>query len=336
MVKDNLEKNRESDPAAKRGWVEALKTRPEIRIALIYVLVASVWIASSDLLVEIAVKGPFRGVFLQTFKGLNFVFTTGVLLFFVLRKAYGGWRRSEERRFAGLRSARERYRQLFSRTQNLREEERSRISREIHDELGQHLTGLKMQLRLIENRLSDREDRSLNPVIDELVEASGMVDETISSVRRISSGLRPPSLDDLGLAAALDEEADEFTRRTGIDCDLKIGDMDHPIPREVETAAFRIFQESLTNVARHSKARRIDPTCSIVGGVLTLTVVDDGIGINSEEIERPTSLGLVGMSERAADAGGNVDFRSAGGKGTEVVLTIPVSRSAKPALVSYP
>ena len=207
--------------ADRRAW-----SLPETRIATLYVLLASLWIIASDFMVNAAVDGPQRLVLVNSFKGLNFVLTTGVILFFVLRRAYGGWRRSEERRVAGLRAARERYRGLSSRIQALQEAERTRISREIHDELGQLLTGIKMQLRLIENRLSDREDRSLNPAIDEMVEASAMIDQTIASVRRISSGLRPPALDVLGLVAALTEEAEQFSRRTGIECKMMIGEID--------------------------------------------------------------------------------------------------------------
>lgn len=309
---------------------------PEVRIAAIYVALASVWIVVSDMVAHESVGGSDHVLLLQSLKGLNFVGTTGVLLFFVLRRAYGGWRRSSERHAAGLRLGRERYQNLSSRVQSLQEEERTRISREIHDELGQLLTGVKMQLRLIENRLSDREDRSLNPVIDEIVDASETIDETINSMKRISSGLRPPSLDDLGLAAALEEESEQFTRRTGIECHLKIGEMGEGIPPEIETTAFRIFQESLTNVARHAKARRIDPECSIQGGVLTLKVRDDGVGIDPSAVENPSSLGLVGMLERAAEVGGRVDFNSASGQGTEVVLIVPINGSRPRALASTP
>lgn len=331
-MKNFLNQKRKDDPDAHRGPFSL----PEVRIAVLYVLMASIWIVGSDMVVSESVEGPAHMVLLQSIKGLNFVGTTGILLFFILRRAYGGWRRSAERRSAGLKSARERYRNLSSRVHSLQEEERTRISREIHDELGQLLTGVKMQLRLIENRLSDRDDRSLNPVIDDVVEAAGMIDETITSVKRISSGLRPPSLDDLGLAAALDEESELFARRTGIECRLTIGEMGEVIPPEVETTAFRIFQESLTNVARHSKAKRIEPECSVLDGVLTLRVRDDGVGIDPFVAENPTSLGLVGMLERAADVGGKVDFNSASGKGTEVVLTIPIKGNAKGTLVSYP
>jgi signal transduction histidine kinase len=207
----------------------------------------------------------------------------------------------------------------------MRVEERTRISREIHDELGQLLTGIKMQLRLIEDHLADREDRSLNTAIDDLVETSAMIDETINSVRRISSGLRPLALDHLGLAAALDEEAEQFSKRTGIECRLKIGEMEESIRPEVQTAAFRIFQESLTNVARHAEARVIDAGCSTGDGVLTLTVRDDGVGIAPDAAGNPESLGLMGMLERAADTGGKVEFDSPSGHGTRVVLTIPLA-----------
>jgi signal transduction histidine kinase len=297
---------------------------PELRIAVIYVLLAGIWIVGSDAVLNLFVNGQGDSVFFHSFKGLNFVITTGILLFFVLRRAYGGWRSSEERRVAALRAGRERYRKLSSKLQTMREDERTRISREIHDELGQLLTGVKMQLRLTEDRLADRDDRSLNPAIDELVEASAMIDDTIIAVRRISSGLRPAALDHLGLAAALDEEAAQFSKRTGIKCRLEIGEMEGTIPPEVQTAAFRIFQEALTNVARHAEARVIEAACSTRGGVLNLTVCDDGKGISPDAAGNPESLGLMGMLERAADVEGKVEFDSPSGRGTRVVLTIPL------------
>jgi signal transduction histidine kinase len=303
---------------------------PETRIAVIYVLLASLWIIGSDSLLHRLVGDASQNAAFQTIKGLNFVLTTGLLLYIALRRAYGGWRKSEERRMAALKSARERLRALSARIQDLREEERARISREIHDELGQLLTGVKMQLRLIENNLTDREDRALNPVIDDLVEASDLIDETIRSVQRISADLRPRLLDDLGLAAALGEEAGQFTRRTGIECRLTLGEMNDSIPADVETAAFRIFQESLTNVARHAEAVHIDAECSTADNVLKLTVQDDGVGINPDVIERPASLGLFGMFERATCAGGHVDINPASGRGTRVVLTIPLRSHTNP------
>lgn len=297
---------------------------PELRIAIIYVALASLWIIGSDLLLDNSVDEESQVVILQTFKGLNFVITTGVLLFLVLRRAYGGWRRSEEMRMAAMRSARECYRMLSSRLQNMREQERTLISREIHDELGQLLTGIKMRLRLMEDRLANRDDRSLNPEIDDLVETSALIDETISAVRRISSGLRPLALDHLGLAAALTEEAEQFEKRTGIPCRLNLAEMESTVPDMIATAAFRIFQESLTNVARHANATRIDADCSITGGNLHLTIRDDGTGIDPKAIGAPASLGLIGMIERASDAGGRIRFEATPGGGTTVNLTVPI------------
>jgi signal transduction histidine kinase len=314
-----------TDPA--RGFL----LLPEGRIAFVYVLLASIWIIGSDTLLSYLSGGDANLVFLQSFKGLNFVLTTGVLLYFVLRRAYGGWRRSEERRLAAMRSARERYRNLSSRVQTLREEERTRISREVHDELGQLLTGIKMQLRMIENQLCNRDDRTLNPLIDDLVESCAAIDESISSVRRIASGLRPLALDHLGIAAALDEEAEHFARRTGIQCNLKVEAIDRSIPPEIETAVFRIFQECLTNVARHAKASRVEARCGIRGRDFVLVVSDDGLGIGPAVIDKPESLGLVGMQERAADAGGFLEFKSGPGRGTEIVLTIPLEDEAVPS-----
>ena len=305
---------------------------PEVRIAILYVLLASAWIIGSDALLDCMVGDESHSVFYQSFKGLNFVITTGLLLFFVLRRAYGGWRRTEELRLDCVRVSSERFRSLSTRIQNLREEERTRISREIHDELGQLLTGTKMQLRLIEDRLSDRNDRTLNPLIDELVEAEATLDETLESVRRISSGLRPLALDHLGLEAALNEEALQFSRRTAIECQLTVGNMDGPMPTAVETAAFRIFQESLTNVARHSEATLVEAECSVTDDVLTMRIRDNGIGIDTAAASNPASLGLVGMLERADGVGGKVTFTALPETGTEVVLTIPLPNPTPPEM----
>lgn len=297
---------------------------PEARIALFYVLLASIWIIGSDALLGFFVGEDADTLFYQTFKGLNFVITTGLLLYLVLRRAYGGWRRSEELRLACVRSSSERFRKLSSRIQTLREEERSRISREIHDELGQLLTGTKMQLRLIEDRLANRNDRTLNPLIDDLVETAGTIDETIDSVRRISSGLRPLALDHLGLAAAVDEESMQFSRRTGIAVNIDVSEWETPLSAEIETTAFRIFQESLTNAARHAEATRIDVECKVENQLLLLKIRDNGVGIDVSAVNNPASLGLVGMLERASEVGGKVEFTSLPEKGTEVALTIPL------------
>jgi signal transduction histidine kinase len=212
----------------------------------------------------------------------------------------------------------------------LREEERTKISREIHDELGQLLTGTKMQLRLIEDRLADRNDRTLNPLIDDLVEVADTIDETIDSVRRISSGLRPLALDHLGLTAAMSEEANQFTRRTGIEVLVDMTEWETDLPAEMETTAFRIFQESLTNVARHAVATRVEAQCKVTDDQLSLTIRDNGVGIDAAALSNPASLGLAGMLERAAAVGGKVEFASTPGNGTEVALIIPLCNPIVP------
>jgi signal transduction histidine kinase len=266
---------------------------------------------------------------LQSVKGLNFVFTTAILLYFVLRRAYGGWRRAEEHRRSVIEKARTRLRDLTARLQTLREEERSRISREIHDELGQLLTGLKMELRWIEDRLAGRDDRSLNPVIDKLVEASGLLDEALVSVQRIAADLRPSALDDLGLATAIREEGQRFASRTGIACQVEPDDQAEKVPPEVATAAFRIFQESLTNVARHSGARSVRARCEVKEGELNLAVQDDGKGIAADAFESPKSLGLLGMKERAEQLGGQVAFERGDSGGTRVWVRMPLPGTPK-------
>lgn len=303
---------------------ENQRSLPEVRIVILYVVFASLWILGSDFFLSERLHVEAELGWMQTFKGLNFVLATGILLYCVLRKAFGGWRLAEERRLTVVRQARERYRRLSAHVESLREEERKRIAREIHDELGQSLTGLKMELRLMENQLADRDDRSCNPIIDKLVEMTELVDTTILSVQRISAGLRPSALDHIGLAAALAEEADQFTLRTGVPCTIEINDPAVALSDEVETVIFRIFQESLTNVARHADAGRVDAVFSVNDDALKLSIWDDGRGFDVDSLDDPKSLGLIGMLERASNIGGKLIIKRGIQSGTEVVLNLPV------------
>ena len=305
---------------------------PEVRIVVAYLVLASLWIVGSDLLLSKSPVDEDAAFIIQSLKGLNFVITTAVLLFFVLRRSYGGWRRAEQKRLAEMEQNHERLQLLTRNVQTLREQDRTFIAREIHDELGQLLTGIKMHLRLAEDRLSDRDDRSLNPVIDRLVEAASLVDTTITSVQRISAGLRPSALDDLGLGTALVQEGARFSQLTDIPCKVEVEDFpEEDIPPEVATTVFRIFQEAVTNVARHADARHVDTTLTSDDQQLTLTVRDDGKGLDPEEVGKPTSLGLIGMFERAENVGGHVSIRRNPKAGTDVVLKIPLAPGAKPS-----
>jgi signal transduction histidine kinase len=300
-------------------------SKPEVRIVTVYFFLASLWVVSTDLVLSRAEPHNSVTIAVHSLKGLNFVITTAVLLFLVLQRAYGGWRLAEQQRLATIVRARERYRMLSSHIEMLREEDRTRIAREIHDDLGQLLTCMKMNVRLVENQLSDRDDGTLNPAIDRLVEVSELVDLTIASVQRIATGLRPSALDNLGLPTALLDEAAQFSQRSGIACALVIGEIPEPLPPEVSTTVFRIFQEALTNVARHAEAGRIDSSLSATQNALKLTIHDDGKGIDPAILDDPKSLGLIGMLERANNVGGQVTFTPHPVKGTDVILSIPLT-----------
>jgi signal transduction histidine kinase len=215
-------------------------------------------------------------------------------------------------------------RALSARLECMREEERTRIAREIHDELGQLLTGLKMDLRWIENRLSGQDaPASLNRVLDKVVEATELVDATISSVQKIAADLRPGALDTLGLAAAIQHEATRFQGRTGIAARVHVPEPPPLVPGPAATAVFRILQEALTNVARHAGGTEVTIDLREEGERVVLQVRDNGRGLRPVELEHPKSLGLLGMRERAMLLGGEMDFASGPGGGTVVTLRLP-------------
>jgi two-component system sensor histidine kinase UhpB len=295
--------------------------RPEVRIVLAYLVMASIWVICSDRLLQSVM--PARPGSLQTLKGLNFVATTSLLLFFVLRRAYHGWRRAEREQWAMMSEMSEMFRNLSIRVEGLREADRTRISRELHDQLGQELTGLKMELRWIESRLEIRDDRSLNPLTDRLVETQEQVDSLITTVQRIAADLRPDILDDLGLAQALVQEAERFGLRSAVACHVEVAGLPDEIPPEMATAAFRIFQEALTNVARHAAATEVHASCRVVADALELIVADNGKGMPAGVIPNAESLGLLGMRERAELLGGKVTFTPGEGGGTRVTATLP-------------
>ncbi|WP_353565365.1 sensor histidine kinase [Haloferula sargassicola] len=297
---------------------------PEVRISTAYLLLGCAWILGSDALVESLAKNHPMAAMLHSFKGLNFIFITAALLFVALHRSFGGWRKAESLRAAELIASSEKFRELSAGLQARSEDKRAELAREIHDEFGQRLTGIKLKLGLAEKILDRRDDRELNPLVDLVVETSALVDETIQAARRVSYGLRPETLDKVGLAAALEEEARVFTERTGIPCQLSVGDMSDPLPRPMATAAFRIFQESLTNVARHARATEVAAACAMSGGCLTLSVRDNGTGMNPTLAEAPSTLGLLGMWERARNAGGHLSFETSAGEGTTVHLELPV------------
>jgi signal transduction histidine kinase len=219
-----------------------------------------------------------------------------------------------------LRKSEENLRALAARLQSVREEEWTRIAREIHDELGQALTGLKMDLTWVAKKLP-LDQKALAAKIRSIFD---VIDGTIQSVRKIATRLRPEVLDELGLAPAIDWQAKEFQKRSGIRCRLFLPSDALALDRERSTAAFRVFQELLTNIARHANATRIDVAMQVDSGALVLAVEDNGKGIEEAAIFSPKSLGLLGMRERVLPFGGKVEFARAGDQGTRVTVSIPL------------
>lgn len=216
-----------------------------------------------------------------------------------------------------LHTSRERLRALSARMLTIQEDERTRIAREVHDELGQALTALHFDLKWMQRHASDP------AVLARIAEMQKVTDGTIETVRRIARELRPPLLEHLGLLPAVRSEVDEFRKRTQIDVDLSVGPVAVPSSEASATAVLRILQEALTNVARHAEATRVDIRLEPAGWDLVLTVRDDGKGFDPAGVTKKYSLGLVGMSERARAAGGTVEVESLPGRGTSIVLRMP-------------
>jgi signal transduction histidine kinase len=221
-----------------------------------------------------------------------------------------------------LRASRGQLRALSAHLQSIREEERRLIAREIHDELGQELTGLKMDLSWLTKRLP--------AVPEELVKKaesmSELIDATVQSVRRISTELRPGVLDDLGLTAAIEWQSQDFQGRTGVQCEFKSTLSEVDLDRDRSTAAFRILQETLTNVARHANATKVNIYLGEIDGNIVLIVEDNGKGTLESDISNPKSLGFLGMRERALVFGGRIEIKGEPGKGTTVTLRIPIPK----------
>jgi signal transduction histidine kinase len=212
--------------------------------------------------------------------------------------------------------------QIFSeKLQAAREEEQKQIARELHDELGGALTSIKYDLLSIEQNSSMQGDAKLR-----FQTVRNMVDSTTKLVQRISSGLRPKILDTVGLSAALEWHIGEFKKRTGINTTLKQTDELPTIDSAVTTGVYRIVQEALTNIARHSEATSAEVSIQHKDDKLLVEINDNGKGLSDEQIAHPDSLGIMSMQERARIIDGKVSFSSNNGKGTRVSLTTPLHK----------
>ncbi len=229
------------------------------------------------------------------------------------------FKRAEE----ALQKSRDQLRALAARVQSVREEERTRVAREIHDELGQALTAIKIDLSSLSHGLPADKKRQSESILK-------LVGETIQAVRRISTELRPAILDAVGLVATVEWAAGDFATRTGTKCQLDLPQDDVVISKDCATALFRIFQETLTNVARHANATEANVRLAENDGNLTLEVHDNGGGVSEEQLAAGSSLGILGMRERARLLGGEVTIAGTLGAGTTVRVRIPETHPTPP------
>jgi two-component system sensor histidine kinase UhpB len=215
----------------------------------------------------------------------------------------------------------EQLRALAERLQWVREEDRKRVARDLHDQIGQILTAIKMDMTWMTRHLPESEGE----VLARLKESIQLINDGVKSVRTICSGLRPGVLDDLGLAAAIEWQANEFASRNGVRCEVNVPPVDLHLDGDRATAAFRIFQECLTNVIRHAQAKSVRVSLCQEDENILLVVEDDGIGFRESDLSNSLgSLGLLGMKERAQFCGGEVQISSSPGNGTTVTVRVPV------------
>ena len=219
------------------------------------------------------------------------------------------------------------FRMLANHLQNIREEERTRMAREFHDQLGQSMTALKMDLSLLLRMISDeKQEVQRNLLADELRSMQKLVDETINMIWVIIAGLRPQMLEDLGLVTTLEWEAKQFESRTGISCEFKSSAGDIQMDSNKAIALFRIYQEALTNVACHANATVVKSVLKRDHEMLVLEIKDNGCGISRDKKSKPESFGLIGMRERAIAFGGSVEISGIAGEGTTVIVRLPLEQ----------
>jgi signal transduction histidine kinase len=226
-----------------------------------------------------------------------------------------------------VRESREELRALSTHLQTIIERERTRIAREIHDELGQELTSLKFDVAWLKERAAGGNNLV---EIEKLTRILRSIDGAINSVRRIATELRPAVLDTLGLTAAIEWQAKDFQDRTGIKCKLDAMEDDIQLDDETATTVFRIFQESLTNVARHANATEVGVGVERMDGRLIMQIEDNGKGLDPSALQGRHSLGIIGMQERVRLLNGELTIEGRDGLGTTVRVEVPIARDAAP------
>jgi Signal transduction histidine kinase len=332
-----------------RSWNESLFRRAFTTVGLIVlalILTRGIWlivdrpVSSPLFLVAIAVTawicGLRYGVVSAVICGvvIDYFFFTPMfqfsgsrdemvrLIVFVFEGAVISWL-VERLRLAGetITSKNLELRALTDHQQRLREDEQKRIAREVHDELGQSLTGLKMNMHLLKCQINARgtQNSSVEKSIDDLMQ---LTDSTIKTVKRIASDLRPSLLDDFGLVSAVEWQTQEFERRTSIPCTFESDCDAIDLGSEGNTAMYRVVQEALTNIARHADADSVSVDLATTSSEVRISISDDGKGIDTSSRKAP-SLGLIGMQERSRMIGGELQIAGSPSEGTTITLTVP-------------
>lgn len=219
-----------------------------------------------------------------------------------------------------IKTSRQRLRELSSHVENIKEEERGRIAREIHDEIGVLLTALKMDMAWLAQRLP----QGSSALHEKVQTMSDLLDTASSSANNLVHSLRPAFLDCFGIVAAIEIEAKEFTKRTGIPCKITKSDDDIELPGEQSIALFRVFQETLNNIMKHAAAKQVKIRILKTGECVYLDVSDDGKGFDKTSRNKPHSFGLRGIQERIKHLGGDVGITSEPGKGTQIAVSVPL------------
>ncbi len=222
-----------------------------------------------------------------------------------------------------LKKSHDQLRHLAAHLQSVREDEKKHIVREIHDDLGQSLTALKMNLSGIAAKLSISPRNKA--IAEELNAAIGLVSSTIGTVKQICTELRPPLLDHLGIGAAIEWQCEEFQKRSGVECQIAVPSDIFTVDMDIAIALFRVFQEALTNVLKHSQATKVEASLKENNGKIVLKIHDNGVGITEKQMSKRHSFGILGMSERLYSLGGTISINGQEQSGTIVTVIIPVS-----------
>jgi len=303
--------------------------RPELIIPSAYLAIAGSWVALSDQLITDHVKDPALVQRLEIEKDLLFVAVTALLLYGGLRAALERLQAEARRRIDAERQFAAELRRLADRLAHAREEEQACIARDLHDDLGQLVTGLSLTLRSSARLAAGLPAGPAATTLVELNQMSGeLAKQVLVAIQRIAAGLRPPSLEQLDVGVALGQELRRLEGRAGWRGSLRVEAGLPDLPGPVATALFRIGQEALTNVARHAEARCVEVALRLQDGAAVLEVEDDGIGVGRPEAG---SLGLLGMSERATALGGDVTVRPGPARGTIVAARIPLVQAGQQA-----